>query len=139
MGLFSNIGAAKTSAGGVYVLPGAYKLQVLKIASGKTRNGKPFFVAEFKILESNNDERKPGTTMSWMVMLDQNQETGLGNIKGFITALFGIPDEEVDEAGVETLCSPENPGRDRVILASASNIKTRAGKDFTKVAWTHVE
>jgi hypothetical protein len=129
------MGAAKSSQGGVYLLPGKYALECRANKSSKTRDGREFFVAEFSILESSNAERPVGTAVSFMVMLDKNLETALGNIKGYVAGLFGIPEAEVDEAGVEQLITAENPGQGMKVRAIATNIKTRAGKDFTKVIW----
>lgn len=139
MGLFSKIKDAKSNGGGIYFLPGTYALECRANKTGVTREGRAFFVAEFTILESTNPDRPVGTSVSWMVMLDKNIETALGNLKGYVSALFGIPEEEVDEAGVEALVSAENPGCGMKIRATASNIKTRAGKDFTKVLYSPYE
>lgn len=139
MGRFSQIGSAKSSQGGIYFLPGKYALECRANKTGKTREGREFFVAEFTILESTNAERPVGTSVSFMVMMDKNLETALGNIKGYIASLFGIPEAEVDEAGVESLITAENPGQGMKVRAVASNIKTRANKDFTKVIWEPYE
>lgn len=137
MGLFSKIGEAKSNSGGVYFLPGKYELEVRANKTGKTRENRPFFVAEFTIISSTNPERPAGTMVSQMVMLDKNIETALGNIKGYVAALFGMEEKDVDEAGVEQLVAADNPGAGMKIKAVASNIKTRAGKDFTKVVYDH--
>ncbi len=133
MGLFGNIASAKSSGGGVYFLPGSYALECRANKSGKTREGRAFFVCEFTILESSNPERPVGTSVSMMVMLDKHLETALGNIKGYVAALFDVPEESVDEAGVESLIAADNPGAGMKVRAVASNIKTRAKTDFTKV------
>jgi hypothetical protein len=140
MGLFSKIGSAKSNSGGIYFLPGTYELECVACKTGKTREGdKPFFVAEFTILSSSNPERPAGTSVSYMVMLDKYLETALGNVKQCLAALFAIPEEEVDEAGVEAAVGPENPAKGSKVKATASNIKTRAGKDFTKVNFSSLE
>lgn len=139
MGLFGGIKNAKASQGGVYFEPGAYRLKVSKISQGKTRENRPFFVAEFVILQSNCDKRPIGTSMSWMVMLDKNLDTGLGNIKAFMAALFNISPDEVDEAGVEEATSAENPCQGKEVSAVATQIKTRANKDFTRVIYSPAE
>lgn len=139
MGRFSKIKDAKSNGGGIYFLPGKYALECRANKTGETREGRSFFVAEFTILESTNPERPVGTTMSMMVMLDKYIETALGNIKGYVAALFGIPEAEVDEAGVETLVSAENPGAGMKVRAIASNTKTKQGKDFTKIVYEPYE
>ncbi len=137
MGLFGGIKEAKFNSGGVYFEPGSYRVKVAKISSGNTREGsRPFFVAEFTILESSNPKRPAGTSVSWMVMLDKFKETALGNIKGFVSALYGIAQDDVDEAGVEALISAENPGQGKEVLAVASMTKTKKGDDFTKVVFS---
>jgi hypothetical protein len=137
MGLFGKIGEAKSSGGGIYFLPGKYELECRANKTGKTREGRPFFVCEFTIISSSNPERPSGTSVSMMVMLDKYIETALGNIKGYVSALFGIPENDVDEAGVEQLVAADNPGAGLKIKAVASNTKTKAGKDFTKVQFEH--
>ena len=137
MGLFTEISKAKSSSGGVYFEPGTYLLECKACKTGQTREGsKPFFVAEFIILESSRSDRPVGTTMSFMVMLDKYLETALGNVKGCAAALFDIPEADVDEAGVEMLVSAENPAAGNKVRASASTITTRQGKPFTKVIFS---
>lgn len=136
MGLFDKIKDAKTSQGGVYIEPGVYRLKVRCLKQGKSRAGKDFVVAEFETMESNNPARPVGGFQSWMVMLDKAyEETSLGNIKAFLSILTSTPEHEVDGAGVELAFSAANPCEGLEIRASASNIKTRANKDFTKVTW----
>lgn len=139
MGLFGKIKEAKSSGGGIYFLPGKYLLECRVNKTGKTREDRPFFVAEFTILESSNPERPVGTSVAYMVMLDKYLETALGNVKQYVSALFGIPEEEVDEAGVEELVAAANPGAGIQVRAVASNTKTKKGGDFTKVVFDHVK
>ncbi len=139
MGLFDKIGQAHSSGGGVYFEPGSYALECKANKSGKTREGRAYFVCEFVILESTNPARPVGTSVSMMVMMDKYIETALGNVKGYVAALFDVPEESVDEAGVESLISAENPGAGMKCRAVASNIKTKAGKDFTKVSFSPFE
>lgn len=140
MGLFGKIGTAKSNSGGIFFLPGKYALECRVNKTGKTREGdRPFFVAEFTILESSNPERPVGTAVSFMVMMDKYLETALGNIKGYVAALFGIAEDLVDESGVEALISADNPGAGLKVRAVASNTKTKKGGDFTKVVWEPYE
>jgi len=134
MGKFSGIKEAKVSQGGVYLKPGVYKTKVVACKSGTTRAGVGFFVVELEALESNNPELPPGTICSWMVTLDK--EPALGNIKSFLAVVNNISEKQIDEDGVDLVCSAANPLAGKVLKASAVNIKTKAGKDFTKVTWT---
>lgn len=134
MGLFGGIGNKniKSNGGGVFFEPGTYALECRANKTGKTREGRPFFVAEFTILESTNKERPVGTGVSWMVMMDKNLETALGNIKGYVAALFDMAEENVDEAGVEALIAADNPGMGMKCRATVSTVKKRNGDPFTK-------
>lgn len=140
MGLFAKIKEAKSNSGGVYFLPGTYELECVAVKTGKTREGdRPFFVAEFTILSSSNPERPVGTSVSYMVMLDKYLETALGNVKQCVAALFNVAEVDVDEAGVEEAIGPSNPAKGAKVKASATNIKTKKGDDFTKVVFTPIE
>src|SRR5262245_29083972 len=133
MGIFANIKEAKYSDGGVYVEPGVYRVQVQHVKKGRTRTAKDFFVVEMLIMESNNDKRKPGTVMSWMVTLDK--EPALGNVKQFVSTATGCEMDEVDEAGVEEIVSERNPLEKTILRISAVEIMTKANRPFTKVRW----
>lgn len=139
MGLFGKIKEAKSSSGGIYFVPGSFDLECRANKSSITRDGRAFFVAEFTILSSTSPDRPVGTVMSWMVMLDKNLETGLGNIKQYVSSLYGLAEHEVDEAGVEALVAADNPGAGIKIRASATNITTRKGTPFTKVIFSHLK
>lgn len=133
MGLFTGIKDAKYSEGGIYFLPGNYLVRVDKAKVGKTRKDVPFFVTETTILESDNPERKRGSSCSWMCMGDK--DAFLGNVKNFCAIATEIDDADVDEAGVELIVSEDNPLGGTILRVQATNIKTREGKDFTKVIW----
>jgi len=132
MGIFDGIGNAQYFEGGKYVTPGLYKAEIQKVKQAKTRNGRPFFVVEMKVLESSNLKEHPiGTDFSWMVMLDQ--DAALGNIKHFISVASDTPINEIQASDAEDAVSEANPLGGIEIRLTAVNIKTRAQKDFTKV------
>ncbi len=131
MGLFGGIGEAKYSEGGVYLKPGVYRLQVIACKYLKTRTGKDAFVVECKILESTEPSLLPGGICSWMVTLDK--EPALGNIKQFLQSILACDEGQIDETVVEAAIGPTNPLANRIVRASAVNIKTKANRDFTKV------
>ena len=135
MGMLAKISEAKYSEGGVYILPGVYRLEVIKCIAKATRTGKNAFIAEFKILESTHKDRLPGSLCSWVVTLDK--EPALGNIKQFISEAAGVPIEAVDEAGAEAIVAETgpspNPLAGYIVRAAAVDILTKAGRTFTKV------
>lgn len=141
MGLFSGINQAQVGQGGVYFLEGLYSVEVLKVFTMTSRKREDLFIAECKVLESDNPERKPGMRASWIVNL--KQDAALGNIKGFIAACNGIHpsdedevNEEVTEEAVEYAVSDDNPLKGTVLGLQAVGITTRAGTPFTLHKWS---
>jgi hypothetical protein len=132
--MFDGIEGARVSEGGVYFKPGAFKARLLSAKALKDRKGVGTFVVECELLESSDHANlPPGTMCSWVVKLDK--EPALGNIKAFAAAATGVQPKEVTAKAIELIVSEGNPLRDTVMKVSASNIKTKAGGDFTKVTW----
>jgi len=131
MGIFGKIGEATYSDGGVYLKAGVYRLELLSVISKRTRKGQDAFIAEFKVLDSTNPERLPGSVCSWMVTLDK--EPALGNIKQFISEVMGCDMAQVNEQIAERVVASDNPLKSKIVRACAVDIKTKAGRDFTKV------
>lgn len=132
MGIFDGIGGAQYFESGVYIRPGLYKAVVQKVKQFTTRKKVPAFVVELEVLESSNQKDHPlGTTMSWMVML--NQDAALGNVKHFISVASDTPMDDVTSKDAEDACGEGNPLEGVELRIMAVNIKTKADKDFTKV------
>lgn len=136
MGMFGGIKGAKYSEGGIYVLDGVYRFRIDAIKCIKTRTAKDAYVVELHILESSNEQRLPGSNCTWMVTLDK--EPALGNIKQFLEiAVPGLDFNAIDattaEAAVEQTFHESNPLKGRIVRATANEIKTKAGRPFTKV------
>lgn len=138
MGLFSKIGTVSSNGGGVYFHPGFVGIaECREVKMLKARSGKDIFIGDFTVLESNMlDKHAVGSRVSYLVTLDPAYlETALGNVKGLAAALFGIPEADVDEAGVEAMIAADNPCQGRQVKVIASNIKTKKNTDFTKVVF----
>jgi hypothetical protein len=140
MSLFDGIEDAQVGQGGVYFLPGIYKVRILKCITLKSRKREDLFIVECEVIESDVPERKPGSKASWIVNF--KQDAALGNIKGFIAAATGIDpgdtarvNEEVTLDVCEYAVSDENPLAGSVLGLVAVNKKTRAGTDFTLHMW----
>ena len=91
MGMFKDTGmkGKKGGEGGLYFKPGWYTVEITRNKQGQThpsQGGKKFFVSELKIIESTNPERKPGTPVSFMVMIDKYPDLAFGNIADFMRA-----------------------------------------------------
>lgn len=144
MGQFSGIEQAQVGQGGVYFLEGLYKVEMLRVFTMRSRKGDDLFIAETKILESDQEERRVGTTCSWVVSM--KQDAAMGNIKGFIAAANGIDpndkdkvDAEVTEEAAEFVVSAENPLKGVTMGLECVPIKTRAGNPFTLHKWQVAE
>jgi hypothetical protein len=130
---YGGISEAKYSEGGVYVLPGRYRFKVLGCKHITTRKKQEAFVVELEVMESTNVERPVGSLCSWMVTLDK--EPALGNIKAFICVAVPCAEEQVNEQAVHLIIGEGQPLKNRIVRAVATNITTKAGRDFTKVKW----
>lgn len=154
MGIFGGIKEARYSEGGVYLLPGVYRLQVVVCKQLRTRTQKDAVVVEFKVLESSTPERPVGSSVSWMLTFDK--EPAMGNFKQFLgVALKWInpaaTEDMIDESVCEYASGPANPLggiaanptatpptpaiTPVIIRCSAANTKTKANRDFTKVKY----
>jgi len=136
MGIFKGIEKEKVAGGGQYITPGNYTLETEEVktfVSQKVR-GRNYFVGEFTILSTTSPDYAPGERVSWLVNMDQ--PSALANIKGFAMALSSDMDEDdVSEEAMEHLISADNPAAGSKVKASAYIVKTKQGKDFTKVSW----
>ena len=124
---------ARVSEGGVYVTPGVYLVEIDKIKTGKPRLGGDNFIVTCKILASNNAERPVGSTMDWYV--DMKHEPSPGNVKAFVMAAAGCSEAEVTPEIIMSIVGTAQPLKGRKVHLTATNIKTKAGKDFTKAVW----
>lgn len=136
MGIFGKISEAKFSDGGVYLLPGVYLLKVRSCKQIRARAGFDAVVVEFEVVKSSNQERLPGSIVNWMVKLDPAYlETALGNIKQFMASVANCDMNAITEQVAEVFTSDKSPLPGRLVRASAVNIKTKRGSDFTKVKY----
>lgn len=133
MGMFKGVESARVPEGGVYFQPGVYLAKVLACKGFSNRRQIGTFVVECELLESSEPSLPAGSLVSQVITLDK--ESALGNIKGFIAAAMNDRAENVTEEMCDMVASAGNPLKGTVLRVSASNIKTKAGKDFTKLTW----
>lgn len=131
---FDRVESAEGRGGGIYPVPGVYNcLFVDTIKMIRSRKGDDLFVAEFDIIESTVAERPRGSRMSWIANF--RHDATPGNVKAFLAATMGIPQDKVDAAGCKFACSDKNPCRGRLVRLEASNTVTKSGNDFTLCQW----
>ena len=137
MSIFKGIEKEQVVGGGQYLTPGSYTLEVeeVKTFSSQKVRGRNYFVSEFTILSTTSPEYAPGGRVSWLVNMDQ--PSALANIKGFAISLSpDMAEDDVTVDAMEHLISSDNPASGSKVQATAYNVKTKAGHDFTKVSWS---
>jgi hypothetical protein len=106
-----------------YILPGVHVMEINRVLRHKQEglNGKEFFIAEFKVLETDNEEMKVGSMKSFLEsfkfdgMRSKNtgelQYPGLERVKQFVWAAVandGLGPEDITEEMVENEVIGEN-------------------------------
>ena len=138
MGIFSGIEEAKSTEGGNYLKPGVFDVEIVRLTTGKTRKGIPFFAADLRLLGTNNAEHRVGEICNFFVGLDK--EPSLGNIKAFAVACLSsegqIDPESITEKVMEGLV---DKGGEAVVgtrlKVQVTLVPTKAGGTFSKHLW----
>jgi hypothetical protein len=160
---FGNIGNVRPSVDGNYFQPGKHVVRIDACKLDKNRTGQAIFVIETTILATERPKANPVNSSASQV-ISFAHDSALGNIKAFILSMLPfLSDADVnsavahwttsDGAGIDprvynalppALQQPIAAGQLaqtqplRGVLAEvfATNVKTRAGGDFTKHAWS---
>lgn len=147
MSKFDGIENAKYTERGNYIQPGSHLFEIQGVKMIETRNKGDAFIAELLVHKSstskslyldpkeheNPEAHEVGQTLAWYVGM--NQDSALGNIKGFIMAATGCKPNEVNAAGVDMIVSDKQPLKGAMIRCEAREIKTLAGASFTRCDW----
>jgi len=152
MGLFKGKGikGKKASEGGTWILPGNYRVKIKRCLAHRSQKNKAqvFFIANLGIEESDNEERKVGTEMSFSadVTTPEYVDVSLGNINALLYAAFSSMalskgeeppgEDDIDDDMADWSISEENPLMGVELDLYAYTIKTKAGNDFTKCKWS---
>lgn len=145
MGLFDKISDADPSNGGVYFNAGhRYLAEVEKCLVKLSRKGDQLFIAELRVVESDDARLTPGMKASWIVNF--KQDASLGNILWFLGACSGIKVEdtarmkkEITKEVAEFAVTEANPMAGKRVRFDVQGVKTKAGKDFSKHCWEPAE
>jgi hypothetical protein len=156
MGIFGSVQDASVTGGGVYFLPGKYKVTITgcKVQTSK-RNAHTYAIVECEIVESTNAERPSGSRASQVI--DLGNVMGPVNVKAFVAALSGIADPAAADVNgqieavwsealgrrvnVEAVCevvfSEGGPAEGTILDLEVAEITTRGtGKPFNKHFWS---
>ena len=139
---FAGVEKAQVARGGVYFLPGTYKVEVKSVKLKQSRKKDDLLIIETLVLESDNADRPAGSCPSQVINF--KHDAALGNVKAFVAAGLGL-DATKDEAEVNAqvtgdlcnqVCSDDQPFAGLVLNLSAVNIETREGNEFTIHNWS---
>jgi len=125
------------------MLPGTFKVRIDRIKDFEGFQGDLFYIIEFEVLESSNEDIEVGKFYSQVIKY--NQTMGPINVKRFVMAASGLDpnDSENEEAigaeEVEESLSDEQPFSGLVMDLQCDNITTQKNKPFTKYTWEAVE
>jgi hypothetical protein len=143
MSLFAGIKNAQVTSGGNYMRAGTHALQLLKLTQGRTRKGVDFVAADFRVLNSTNEEHPEGSTVNWFAGADK--DGFLSNVKALAVAILSshagemVDENTVDEDVMEGLVAEGGAEVSGAKLnADAFLVDTRRGGKFTKIIWAPV-
>ena len=149
MGMFDDINNHRGTQGGVYFHPDHhYMVEIERCKLGKTRRNVDMFVAECKVIETDSDERKPGSVVSFLVTLDK--DPALDNIADFArnglwvlgrdSGMDDLPSKSDEIVLNDAIITNDICGEDNVLAGLrvgvfAYNKPTKAGNPFTRHRW----
>ena len=125
-----------------YLLDGLYVLQIDKIVFLLTREKVPLYIAEFTILESNNEARPVGMQVSWASKM--NIDMGPINVKRFVGAAVGYSTTEDIDANITADISKFSASRAQPftgvqVYCQVRQVKTKKQTDFTEHLYSPIQ
>lgn len=127
-GYFQGLQDSKVYERGVFLEPGGtYKLELKKTIVKQTRASGDGFIAEFKVLESNNPKNPAGSDASWFQGL-KDKDVAFGAIKEFLYALMGY--DVKDKASREKAKAELDPVIEKLVNEAISQ-NVLAGKTIS--------
>ncbi len=140
---FAAIGNATAIEKTPWIQPGIYPLlYVTALKMIQNRKGIPMFIAEVDIIQSEVADRPQGSKMSWVVNL-QN-DAGPGDVKGFLAALWDLPQEEITAESAQAALAENQPCAGRLVRLEASSVEMKTFDEkgnprlFTRCGWRPV-
>lgn len=134
---FDNIENAKATEGGNWVRPGRYQAEIGAVKMVTARSKAELLAIEStitKVIDGPGDQ--PHRVGEEIVhFLKVSLDSFLGNSKQFFSATLGCLANDVGVEQANTIISKEQPLAGRVVEFTATNIKTKAGTDWTKVMY----
>jgi len=135
MGMFAGIEEVEVKRRSRYIEPGNYRVLIEGVKTGRAiTSEKPYFVADLKVIESDNPEFAVGSTVTYMTMVHTYKRYFLEEVKDFVSVATKSTPEEVTEMVVEYVAGEEQPLVGVEMLVNAwSETSKKSGKEYTKV------
>lgn len=143
------INESSGTKGGLYFEPGNYLARINRCRMIETREKHDAFVAEFEVLESDNEDRPVGCKPALFVDMDGKfPELALGNVTDFVRAGLaccaaqnGEEHPPIESIGLDKETMKAVTGEDNILAGTfiqiyAFNKPTREGRDFTRFDWS---
>ena len=140
MGAFDGIEQAADAFESNFVNVGDYIAEIEAVRLTRSqKDDTEYFAIDMTIEEccdamGNANPHRPGEHVAHLIK-NKMRKTFLSNVKGFIAAACGVPQSEVTAANTERAVSDEQPLAGMRIRLRARKTTTKAGHDFTRVAY----
>ncbi len=123
---------------------GEHLLKVVRVSQEQTKDRKTIFAMKFEVVQSDNDNLKPGTTVDYGIMEGKFLDSFFSKVKYAVAALKGqdaitLSAEGVDwEAEMEAAWSEENPFEGTLVIARHTGFTEAksTGKKFGNIQFS---
>lgn len=136
MGMFEGIESVTSNQGGQWLLPGQHLFEIGALKQPDNLYNGDCFIAELKVVETNNEKYDVGASVSWIRNVDKHKELALADIKAFLAAVAGCKEEDIDAEGAAAAVGADQPFAGKLVRCEAFNRRTKAGGEFTRTTWT---
>lgn len=134
MGWMNRVNNAKLNSKNTYVGPGRFRVELIKVKSGETRQKIENFIVELRVVESDNPANPVGSLMDWYVNMAWDSSDG--DVAKFLMTATGDPQEALTEEVVKFITSDAQPLKGTILQIGAYNKVTKGkGGNFTVVGW----
>lgn len=119
-----------------FLTEGQWVLEVQRIErfASQQKRGVRYWLATFVVCAGSEVQEAIGTERAWILKLE-DPAIYLREIKAFVKALLDDPDAAITSQVVEDLLGPEQPATGTRVYCTAELVRTREGKDFTRLTW----
>lgn len=135
MSHFNGIKETQSTTQRNYLIEGLHKVRLERLKQAATREGKPYVLIEFTIMQSTS--MQPGTSAAQFMFV--KNDMFLRNFKQFMEAVHAAKGKDLTDITSDA-CDAAFEGdgtslRGTVLDVNCDMVKTRRGTDFTRHYW----